>query len=240
MTVGCPRRIKGNDGARWLCVGDRAKQDACKPKCRVGQDPATVRQRRDGVKGAVDQAIGINEKKSLRFHERSVAQRSATSACAEGLRASAAAHTLRGEKTGGESDSACNQEPRGVIDDPQGIFSDAVLRGERICGPTLWHLAHRGSRVTPHDRLRIRLQRAEWEPGNEERKRECGTSECRARCAPEPACEPRDRSAVLPSCTSARLFSDELLERRSVERVTLTDRLLAAIGSQGCRLSRLH
>ena len=150
MAVGCPRRIKGNDGARWLCVGDRAKQDACKPKCRVGQDPATVRQRRDGVKGAVDQAIRINEKKSLRFHERSVAQRGATSARGEGLRAPAAAHTLSGEKTGGESDCACNQEPRGLCDRPDGLCGGDVIRGAAFKGLGSRKLTHDGSWVASH------------------------------------------------------------------------------------------
>ena len=150
MAVSCPRRIKGNDGARWLCVGDRAKQDACKPKCRVGQDPATVRQRRDGVKGAVDQAIGINEKKSLRFHKRSVAQRGATSARGEGLRASAAARTLSGEKTDGKPDCACNQEPRGLCDRPDGLCGGDVIRGAAFKGLGSRKLTHDGGRVASH------------------------------------------------------------------------------------------
>jgi hypothetical protein len=150
MAVGCPRRIEGNDGARWLCVGDRTKQDACKPKCRIGQDPATVRQRRDGVKGAVDQAIRINEKKSLRFHKRSVAQRGATSARGEGLRASAAARTLSGEKTDGKPDCACNQEPRGLCDRPDGLCGGGVIRGAAFKGLGSRKLTHDGGRVASH------------------------------------------------------------------------------------------
>lgn len=192
------------------------------------------------MKGAVDQAIGINEKKSLWFHERSVAQRGATSARGEGLRASAAAHTLSGEKTGGESDSACNQEPRGFCGRPDGLCGSDVIRGAAFKGLGSRDLTHDGGRVASHCRLHCWLEGGERYACGKEGQRECRTCECWARCAPEPACEPRDRSAVLPSCTSARLFCDELLERRSVERVTLTDRLLAAIGSQGCRLSRLH
>jgi hypothetical protein len=102
------------------------------------------------VKGAVDQAIGINEKKSLRFHERSVAQRDATSARAEGLRASAAAHTLSGKKTGGESDCACNQEPRGLSDRPDGLCGSDVIRGAGFKGLGSRKLTHDGGRVASH------------------------------------------------------------------------------------------
>ena len=75
MSIGGAWGIKGHDGTLRIKVSHGSQQDAGEAVRGVGELAAAIRQRRQRMKGAIDQPIGINEEESaLGWHTARVPQ----------------------------------------------------------------------------------------------------------------------------------------------------------------------